>query len=1719
MTKTVVVKPDSFHRRGDPLEFAGLSWLQSLADSLGKLSDFHDQDLVIESRGPRFAGLFEWVSFVSIADKILRHPYVRSVQIDFRDSGLTLFSPREFLARREALGDQAVNDPNLRYSERLLNLVGFLQSLGTRGVLRHPHSDFFYRGLSPEQQAFRSFHANSAFSTVIFGLTRIESREDSRRFLDEDRIRQWRENMGQKYSRSPLFQFDEIWRVLSHELAINTWEHSGATGFLAARVVRPMKDGEILPFVRMSYGEPIQRSLPAMGDFLEICVADSGKGILATLTGSYEAKTNVSQPRPSDVLAFAFDELGTRKSLQESWITERHALGRILNMVSKYGGALVLRSSGAEVTYLGGDRSGFTRLPNHLGFKPSGIRELSAKLEGTHLQILLPLEPAIQFSGDRPRSILVSALPDSYRVDHSQIRGHLIPLREALNLPANTEILDYTKRFRACCERLSRSIVRRLALLDPIIIDFHGLTFAPAEFETVLYYLQNVIQNRPVLLVQLQRGLASQIALLEEENAETRLNALSAGERAIETQDLDHSERRFFETYRTVNAPVLGVDVEGGLYLFGMPTVESRTILLNLIRDETPRTIAELAAESSDVIPALLAVLNNTSQLFEITGERWRCAWGTNELRRQAKRAMQHDFDAVVAASGAWRGREDPAEGKPETIHPQITQRMIGRDSGPKRFSLPWQNEWIWVKEFFECSRILSRGRYADEAAQVLIFRLECFLETSGQSLSDVKILASVTAPGLLLASAMHRWWPLESGHKRPSIVDLGYSMLRSTEAAPPPIAKDDRVVIVQDVLSAGIISGRVIRSLRNHGIEIAALLALVQLVEHSGTTVSEVSDWPRLHGVPHHALIRTANAHLSAAREAHTNDSVEEGDSSDFWVEPRTLRPFQYSMLRGASSDAQPAPTRGAPLNEFETESTCLVRAGHYVIGDRHHHIGIDILGTLQGETGTRIADWIADLCQGLPDRPQSPWESDRGFKEFKGDVTIVLMPLNSQIHYLWPKVEELLAQRGRRQPMWFLDATLFLGSGPVYRVPLQLAQLIDFTAYDFMQKKRAHKSKEFRPLRILILDDAIATGRTALTIHLALQRRILGALNYYGLKPNPSEPIVDWIRYFAVFNRMNFHNNALWHSMKTFGEALETRFVFEEHTPYIGFPPPDEKNCEQCDELRRVRMQRDQWRMRNPATASWLTAREKKLIPIMMDETSASYPVRLKTPIEVLPPRVSKKGGIPTLYQANYADAAISIFNTLMYQSYPPHDVLRSIPTLFQKKMGGQEEDERERYRWSVLEWSTRNWQRIIASGSRAAFFECARFELNCSSGLLGHLFYSLGSVLSDSSLAFEESDDPLEDFVTKSIDQLIELENERSSKRPSPNREERMIRLDMALNLFFLRLNEEATQAGSVAASTLLNRLLEDVTLKARDLERTGFSLAGELARRWSRPERSDASAWTLRIMADYLFRGQESKDEPAAADHVLLRGCLKKVMGHPSDLEYRTMLSACMGSFLKALDGVRPYMSGSIADFLAPANRVMEWLGRAHTKRQHAAPSRDIRDCLDTLNPDGELAIKFSEIFCPSLKEIHDHLTKRAASEKQLTFEVRVQRRFNNLRALVHRESLFSTLHNWTINPMRRYRDHPHKCRIDCGPADSTASKSRIRLRIVTDFESPASTAQNIMGGHGYDSTEITLRPFDVGISIGTDPTDDEKQEGYLAACELLVPVAGEWREKK
>ena len=1283
MTKTIDIAADVFALGSDTIRYVGPRWIEVLAVQLDPVLDSPDGHIVIRSPGVSFASLYDWVTFVSVMERLLRSPYVPSVQVDFTD----------------------------QQHDRFANLVNFLESIGTRSVLNRSNrlGRFLYTGFTPQMQRMRARYVNLERSTNLFGLTRIESKDDCGQFLDERSIRHWRENMGAKYHRSPLFRFDEVWRVLCHELAVNSWEHSGVPGFVAARIIARETGERLGPLCSMSFSASVQKHIQAMGDGLELCVADYGQGIVTTLQSAYLSRTGKTDiPNAADVLAFAFDEFGTSKSASESWATERHALGRILLIVAKYGGILTLRSKGAEVVYAGSTKR-FRRLPNHLGFEPTESRHLNSILNGTQLQLVLPLEPMIGLAERRSKSILVSALPESHRIDHTQIRGHLVPLFEALNVPATGAGGQDQLQFREACERLCLKLANTRPIGDPLIFDFHELNWTAPQFETFLYFFQNIIQVCPVLLVQLRAALAREVLELETSGVATYL-----GPGLLMTPPIDVatrryseiSETRFLDTYREIHCPVLGLDVDGRPYLFGAPTPACRDLLMDLIKGRSA-TLSDLEHNNQEEIASILAVLNNSSQLFECLDGKWRCVWSPEDLVNQSRRAMQQNFDEVVEKSGAWRGRESSGSPVDAVDNVDRTVRLtIGADKGSEKFSLPWQDDDVWISEFFESSRILTRGRYADEAAQLMIFRLRQFLEAHNKSLSDVRILAGVTAPALLLASAIHQWWPIEAGLDRPTILDLGYSLLLHSDANLPGFGVEGGVVIVQDVLSAGVMSGRVIAWLQKHQVEIVGLISLVQLAETSETRATKVLEWPEREGVPCHAMIQMP-------RPARCDPPpLTEPDSRHFWIEPRTLRPFQYNNLRGAIKDSveQELPAQGAEA--LETESACLVRAGHYVIGNRHHSICIDVLDALRGEIGDRVATWIADLCEGNASRDKAEWESERGFGGFRKDVSYVLMPLNSQIYYLWPKVEQILAQRGRRQLVSLLDATLFIGSGPAYHFPLQLKRRVYDAVFNLNYPSHASIDEELppEPLRILILDDAVASSRTILTILNALQRSIKRAYLDYGIRDEDAKPPIQWVRYFAIFNRMNYTQDHHWHSMSTVSGDLSIPFVFDEYLRCIGFPPPNEESCPQCLELKAIRnLKEQQKKIASDDTVAWLSSYEATLRPIGMSAVreTANYPVRLPSPIAVLPPRRSIKDGSLISYDANYADSAICKFYELMYRSYPSDDVFKWMVGAFPGDANGAEIVELEKYRWAVLEWGIRNWPRVVASGGRRSFF----------------------------------------------------------------------------------------------------------------------------------------------------------------------------------------------------------------------------------------------------------------------------------------------------------------------------------------------------------------------------------------------------------------------------
>lgn len=672
---------DIFQLATGPAKALGPNWLESSSWYWQQAVNFPEREVILDLSDIEFVTVFDWLTVMALIERVLSSPQVLSFKIDLvGDSGAKVIPAKEYLGFLNGKKlDLDYTRVDLDVSDRVYTVAGFLEALGTLDVLSvgaERANKLIYTKILAGDVSLRSFHTHRKARlsgkddsyTVVLDTTRVKTKNDCRQFLNADHILNWREAMGRRFQDSPLFESEEVWRVLCHELAVNIYEHAGVVGFIAARVVQePLVNGIPKLWSFATYGATLDTVYEKMGNgFLELCVTDAGQGFLQTLTEAYIAKAKIAQDRinPEELLSFAFDELSTRKAMNQCWATERHALGRILQIVAKYGGALLLRSGGAEVIYrtTGGK---FKQITNHLGYEPQSKRRYDYALPGAQLQLILPLVPLTDITRPRePRSVLDVSLPESFRPQPDQVRGHLIPLRDELESTKASIGGPEQQEFWEACENLGRKLIGR-APTEVLVLDFSDLNWTAEQFETLLHLLQNLLQNRPVLLVEIDPLLAREVDELERQAAPTQLKerALESG-RNKDGVPYEISETRYLETFSRVHSPVLGLDQDGRRYLFGILAPQYKDPLLSLI--DTPKSIKDLCSEKHDGVYLkeghLLAILNNVNYLFEVspeekTEELWRTTWSSQALANEASRVISSHFDAVAERCQAWRGR------------------------------------------------------------------------------------------------------------------------------------------------------------------------------------------------------------------------------------------------------------------------------------------------------------------------------------------------------------------------------------------------------------------------------------------------------------------------------------------------------------------------------------------------------------------------------------------------------------------------------------------------------------------------------------------------------------------------------------------------------------------------------------------------------------------------------------------------------------------------------------------------------------------------------------------------------------------------------------------------------------------------------------------------------------------------------------------------------
>src|SRR5262249_55874137 len=110
-------------------------------------------------------------------------------------------------------------------------------------------------------------------------------------------------------------------------------------------------------------------------------------------------------------------------------------------------------------------------------------------------------------------------------------------------------------------------------------------------------------------------------------------------------------------------------------------------------------------------------------------------------------------------------------------------------------------------------------------------------------------------------------------------------------------------------------------------------------------------------------------------------------------------------------------------------------------------------------------------------------------------------------------------------------------------------------------------------QPLRILVLDDAIATAHTAESILTTLLTEVKNTYRKFGRRMESAARVIEWIRYFAVLNQMSGAHHILWHNLPLIGRTTKIPVVFEEFAPFMGVPVYDADSCPICRSRLRLR------------------------------------------------------------------------------------------------------------------------------------------------------------------------------------------------------------------------------------------------------------------------------------------------------------------------------------------------------------------------------------------------------------------------------------------------------------------------------------------------------------------------------------------------------------------
>ena len=1295
----------------------------------------------VDVRGYDFATLFDALNLFLLVDYIQYFSGPTTLQftgLQTEDGVLSIDEYNDL--RRQS------RDPAVRASERYLQakrayrFLAFLHHYGLFDCLRrHRYAhQVACAGLTEEiQSKLYEYSGITDKATRVLKLFPIHSSSDLSAFRSQQTIDNWISQLPAEVRSAPVFADGEFSRVFGYQLALNMIEHSHpfvesspqssrfkALGAVAMRVV---PDKNLLWWVQRSFPGPLANAFGRKNrrGLLEICVGDNGIGLLHTLR---EPLTTVRKRfgltpdiTTPDLVGFAFDEIGSSKPPETRW-GGVHALHRLLKGVAKYQGILRLRTGGVEFIYDMTTDSLIQRGRFQLGILPSDSNILSVNHPfGVQLQLLLPLtNPARRSSLLVNRSASAAAKAAPTEPPKMVAAAAYFTASDAAE-PA------------AAKQHLERSLISLANLLmeEPattsIVYDFGGYEWTEEQFAYFMHSQKRVLHTHSCL------GIAAKARLIAELRERERLNPSEEHKSRFGSDD-------FFEVLSTKHRLVPVYDTEGGLSWLGLGKHNLDSCFAHLFNAKKRVAFDKLCeigevprhSESSERLDLYLKA---NTHLFNSTTRSGKSFWACTLRPEHIEQVL-----SVVIRS---------------KIH-DLLRRFGCVHTGNAVYKLPSRSGF--AREFIETTPLFQDEASIDQVSSWAASELRKQIPKGETRL----LLVSATAPAAVFARGIaDACWDLNV-----DAYDLGHYFALDDESV---LNKDEweevNTIIIADIVDEGKTLSKIYTTLCARGLSVIGIVSLVAFVKRQlraedaraffwdkwtdpdskdTLPVLFVTEWPKPEQISD-----------EEAKQVY-------GNENRFLIEPYLLHPFRYSSLTPRSTEAPDQGDFDQPINEQRMqllEEIGALRAGHLVYGAHHFAVTTCVRGFLKTEeAGGSITEEVIRICD-------------------EQRIDHIMVPFHSHIADILPRVLagiKLLSGRSIRYT--FCVSTRVLAERSFYMLPNTVAVQLD--------EAGKRKKRRGAGLRVLLLDDAVASGRTFETLLRALIRGTRSVVTKYDLKESP----LEHVHAYAVLDRQGRASGTWWTGVREValqgdGEWNaphgDPTFTFR-YGRWIDFDMPvyEADGCPLCHEVNDLRELKKGAGLPD----------DHSLMQRIADRIRAIKPKSTETPGFVQPTKTELPHAIQVGRFRNVQSVELALweFYNLLHRGFPAASLIELIKEVYlsattndntqdAENVGGDDAPEAEKTveevhiqyglveefvrivlrSWSrvTTQWATQDWlealKPIVSSGEA-----CVRWILAEAGRALAH---------SDATFAAEGESDVKEELFTFALRKASNLTDE--------------------------------------------------------------------------------------------------------------------------------------------------------------------------------------------------------------------------------------------------------------------------------------------------------------------------------------------------------------------